>query len=544
MNECPGCGGPLEDDETFCPTCGMSIEPAPLPAAEPAPAPEAPDGEAAPEEAPAVSAPADEAGTRCPECGTLNPVGAQFCIQCRHSFSERATFFGMSWLVVPAVLGMILIVVAVAAFSFGFVGGEDVNKTPAGSAAQSGAAGAAQAALNQTRNVTPRNTTVAVTVANTTNATVNVTPTRTVDPNATPWNAQEGAGIFHEDGGTHYVGDSTEIQMLQQPKTPLGVGDGSGRATGPLAWVGMGNWSPGLVSLPAGDVQVVLMSKGTAAFILVDQRDNQVGFAAFQPPGGTTTVTVPQAGQYVIAFGTGNRTDNWSASVVLPGSSGQGSAPPVSSPETKVFSYAGTGGGMAGMLELTPGTVHVQLNADLMTMAYFKDNYGNALATVVAGPNPGGATVAITKAGTYRLDTWGTAAWTAQVTWTGPSTGTIPTVLPPTTVVWTPMPNNTTSAPLASPTPTTPSQLKFSGTGPATTSPFHLDALLARFQYTHGGSGLFAIRLFTKDGAFVELIDTETGPSAGVQVVSIETAGDYAVRIEADSNAAWTVTVS
>jgi hypothetical protein len=52
------------------------------------------------------------------------------------------------------------------------------------------------------------------------------------------------------------------------------------------------------------------------------------------------------------------------------------------------------------------------------------------------------------------------------------------------------------------------------------------------------------MRLYTKDGAFVELIDTETGPSAGMQVVSVDTAGEYVVRIEADANAGWTVTVS
>ncbi len=286
-----------------------------------------------------------------------------------------------------------------------------------------------------------------------------------MDPNSTPWNAAEGSGIYHTEGGTHYVGVSNEIMLKRKEAAatptpvPVGFGDGSGHATGPLSWVGTGNWSPGFVTLPAGDAQVVVLSQGTTAFILADPSGNQVGFGAFPPPGGQYTVPVKEAGGYVIAFGTANATDSWSATVLLPGSGGgQVVVPPVPTPNTQVLSFAGTGGGSPGSFNLTPGTVHVALTADQMTMAYIKDPWGVTLSTTVAGPYPGGSTVAITQAGTYRLDVWGPGAWSAVVTWTGtPGTGsfTLPTTQPVTTLTpWNATAATTTTTVTSIPTTT------------------------------------------------------------------------------------------
>ena len=383
-----------------------------------------------------------------------------------NAFGGPNTIFGVHWVVIPAVLLVLLVVVVAMAFSGGLVGGGDVNTTPAGGAATSGANGTVQQVLNQSRNVSLQNTTEVVGARNNTStrnttATLNATPTRTVDPNSTPWNAAIGAGIYHTEGGTHYVGPSNEIALKQReakmtptPASLTGWGEGSGHATGPLSWVGTGNWSPGFIDLPAGDAQVVLLSQGTSAFILADESDARAGFGVFLPPGGTYTVPVPQAGRYVIAFGTANKTDTWSATVLLP-SGGQAAAPPVPTPNAQIFTYAGNGGGSPGSFNLTPGTVHVALTADQMTMAYIKDPWGVTLSTAVAGPYAGGSTAVISKTGTYRLDVYGTGAWTAVVTWTGtPASGapTVPTVRPVTTLTpWiaTATPTTNATAPAA-----------------------------------------------------------------------------------------------
>lgn len=444
MTECPGCGKPLEGDEETCPACGASIG-GDVPAPSPGPAPEETGGEAVPSVEP-LADDGDGSGKLCPACGVLNPADAQFCVQCGHAFAGRTPFLGAGWLVIPAVIAVVLIVALVAAFSLGFVGAAPKAKPHvSNNSAISGANGTVQDVINQTRNTTYSNATEVVGARNNTTernatSTLTLTPTRTVDPNSTPWNAAEGSGIYHTEGGTHYVGVSKEIALKRKEAaatpTPVlaGFGDGSGHATGPLSWVGTGNWSPGFVSLPAGDVQVVVLSQGTTAFVLADPSGDQAGYGVFPPPGGQYTVPVREAGQYVIAFGTANATDSWSATVLLPGSGGeQAVVPPVPTPNTQVLSFAGTGGGSPGSFNLTPGSVHVALTADQMTMAYIKDPWGVTLSTTVAGPYPGGSTVAITQAGTYRLDVWGPGAWSAVVTWTGtPGTGsfTLPTTQP------------------------------------------------------------------------------------------------------------------
>ncbi|HIH03397.1 MAG TPA: hypothetical protein HA263_05960 [Methanoregulaceae archaeon] len=427
MTECPGCGGPLAGDEETCPACGASIE-----GGGASPAPAEPGAEVVPSVEPQAE---NGSGKLCPECGALNPAEARFCVGCRHGFAGRAPFLGAGWLVIPALIAVVLIVAAVAAFSFGFVAPGPKAGTPVNnSSAISGANGTAHDVINQTRNVSRQGATEVIAARNGT-ATMNVTPTRTVDPNSTPWNGADGAGIYHTEGGTHYVGISGEIMQKRREAsatpTPVsvGFGDGSGHTMGTLSWVGTGNWSPGFIDLPAGDAQVVLLSQGATAFILADPSGNHVGFGAFLPPGGTYTVPIQQAGRYVIAFGTANATDSWSATVLLPGSGGgQVAAPPVATPATQILSFAGTGGGSPGSFNLSPGTVHVALTADQMTMAYIKDPWGVTLSTTVAGPYAGGSTVAITQAGMYRLEVWGTGTWTATVTWTAPASAGAATV--------------------------------------------------------------------------------------------------------------------
>ncbi|MEN6342664.1 MAG: zinc ribbon domain-containing protein [Methanospirillum sp.] len=543
MTECPGCGGPLEGDEETCPACGASTGVGPEAGAEVVPSvePEAGNG---PEKL-------------CPECGALNPAEARFCVGCGHGFAGKKPFLGAGWLAIPAVIAVILVVAAVAAFSFGFVGAAPkTGPTVNNSSAISGADAAAKQVVNQSRNVTNTTHSNATEVVNATNATgtPTVTPTRTVDPNATPWNAAEGAGIYH-DGGTHYVGVSKEIRAHRPTETPLPYsgGDGSGHATGPLSWVGTGNWSPGFIDLPAGDAQVVLLSKGATAFVLADPSGSRVGFGAFLPPGGTYTVPV-EAGRYVIAFGTANATDSWSATVLLQGSGGQAAVPPVATPATQVLSFAGTGGGSPGSFNLTPGTVHVQLSASQMTMAYLKDQWGATLSTTVAGPSEGGSTVAITRAGTYRLDVWGTGAWSATVTWTGPTgttAATLPTVVTPASIISIPPTTqisfgpsvSVTSTPTAAVTAATtvPSQtsLSWSGSGSNVTPFFALQA------------GVYKISAKTDSGVVITLRDS-LGNIAGLylpvvnegsEIFHVDDTGSYVLDIQGDEHL-WTISIS
>jgi hypothetical protein len=82
---------------------------------------------------------------------------------------------------------------------------------------------------------------------------------------------------------------------------------------------------------------------------------------------------------------------------------------------TVVPSLTFSSGGASPIFNLTPGTVSIVISADQMTMAYLRDLAGVTWATVVAGPNPGATTVAIGRAGQYRLDIWGFGNWTAIV---------------------------------------------------------------------------------------------------------------------------------
>ncbi len=544
MTECPGCGGPLAGDEPSCPACGASIERDP-------PTLEEADAEIVPSVEPQGG---DEPGKLCPECGALNPAEARFCVGCRHGFAGRRPFLGVGWMVIPALIAVVLVVAVVAALSFGFVSlGPRAPPPVNNTSAHTGANDTAQQVLNQSRNVSHQNTTEVIAARNGT-GTLTATPTRTVDPNATPWNAADGAGIYHTEGGTHYVGDSAEIRAHRPTPTPLPYsgGDGSGHATGPLAWVGTGNWSPGFIDLPAGDAQVVLLSQGTTAFVLADPAGTRVGFGGFLPPGGTYTVPIAEAGRFVIAFGTANATDSWSATVLLPGSGGgQPAAPPVATPATQILSFAGTGGGSPGSFNLSPGTVHVALNADQMTMAYIKDPWGVTLSTAVAGPYAGGSTATITQAGTYRLEVWGTGTWSATVTWTAPEStaaataATVATLAtPPATLLATDTTPAITTTPASIATTTATGPMSLEGTGPNTTAPFYLNAMMTRFQYTHAGTGHFSLNLSSTDGQYVNQLENFTGPLAGEQVVTIEKAGQYVLRVEADPGADWTVAVT
>ena len=145
---------------------------------------------------------------------------------------------------------------------------------------------------------------------------------------------------------------------MRQTPFLTGYGDGSGHAT--VRCRGRhGQLVAGFIDLPAGDCEVVLLSQGTTAFVLVDEADERASLGIFPPPGGRYTVPIPEAGRYVIAFGTANTTDSWSASILPPGDV-EHASPPVPTPNMQV-SYAGTAGvprdvHYAGTVRLLHGT--------------------------------------------------------------------------------------------------------------------------------------------------------------------------------------------
>ena len=133
------------------------------------------------------------------------------------------------------------------------------------------------------------------------------------------------------------------------------------------------------------------------------------------------SVTVPRDGDFD-RDGAANVSDGWKARIITPTptvTSPGTISPALPSPATVTLSYAGNGGGVMPAVNLSPGTVSVRLSADQLTMAYLRDSSGATLSTTVAGPNPGGSTVLITRPDQYHLEVWGTGAWSATLTWTG-----------------------------------------------------------------------------------------------------------------------------
>lgn len=444
MRECPACGGAVPRDFERCPECGARMESVPgaisgpIPGEDPGPEPPAPEPGVAPDTPP--SPPADLV---CPECGRSSPAGAQYCIYCRYAFDEekkRAPWRTYA-LIAVAILAVFLAVL-VAALLLGILPGEPTPASPAADAARAGAAALVSptaahlnANLSAERTPMPINQSVgarptpSLRANNSTTATVTPVPNGTLSRYIQNLEGSGGGSGGRSPGGhlgsglySSVRGGPVTTPVPRTPEYPTPRAGGFGYPVGPLAWEGWGNWSPGYVPLPAGPASVVVESPGTTAVVLADPLGVLLGLSVVSPPGGTFSVTVPRDGDFLIGIGAANVSDGWKARIITPTptvTSPGTISPALPSPATVTLSYAGNSGGVMPAVNLSPGTVSVRLSADQLTMAYLRDSSGATLSTTVAGPNPGGSTVLITRPDQYHLEVWGTGAWSATLTWTG-----------------------------------------------------------------------------------------------------------------------------
>lgn len=417
-------------------------------AASASPAPPVPEN--SPESEPDELAPAPDAdatrsvasGVICPECGRASPEGAQYCIYCRYAFGEekRRPAWQIYALIAGSVLAVLLVAI-VAVLLFGGLPGEETTNSSAANAARAGAAAfVSSAPTNSTGTanltVTPQVTNGSVTIRSSpslraNNSTPSPVPTT---PNGTLSRYIQGAEGSGGRGGrspgghlgsglySSVRGNPVTTPVPRTPEYPTPRAGGYGYPVGPLAWEGWGNWSPGSVPLPTGPALFVVESTGTTAVVLADRLGTLLGLSIVSPPGGTFSVSVPRDGEYLVGIGAANVSDGWKARIITPtptvSSPGTVSST-LPSPATETLSYAGTGGGVMPAVNLSPGTVSVQLSADQLTMAYLRDSSGTTLSTTVAGPNPGGSTATISRADQYHLEVWGTGSWSATITWVG-----------------------------------------------------------------------------------------------------------------------------
>ena len=212
--------------------------------------------------------------------------------------------------------------------------------------------------------------------------------------------------------------------MTPTPASLTGWGEGSGHATGPLELGRVRQLVAG-VHRPAGRRRAGGPALAGDDRVRPGRRERYPGRVRRLPAAGRDVHRAGAAGRPVRdRLRHGERDGH----LVRDGPAARAAGRPRRRPSRRrtrrSSAYAGTGGGSPGSFNLTPGTVHVALTADQMTMAYLKDPWGVTLSTTVAGPYAGGSTAAVTQTGTYRLDVYGTGAWTAVVTWTGtPASG-------------------------------------------------------------------------------------------------------------------------
>jgi len=568
MKECPGCGGAVPADFEQCPACGERMERAALSPPDVQPEPASVPEESTSEPLPAAS-PQDAQGLICPECGRTNPVGARFCIYCRHVFGEEeAQPDRRRRLLLLAGVGAFLVVAMVAALFLGGFVDLKAPDSPSAAAAKAGAAAVASPAQNLSRPGTTLSTAALTTNGSTSPlSTARANSTGTPDLTPAPVGTlsryvQNAGGSGGGGGGSHggSLGSGLYSSVRGRTVTPTPAPSGSqpvalptdgpsvggyGYATSPLAWAGWGNWSPGSVRLSRGVSSIAVASSGTTAVILVDGSGAALGLAAFVPPGGTFEISVPGDGDYVLAIGAGNVTDTWTVSVLTATPTVTSSQAPVSpAQQTVTQTFSGTGGQSPPAFNLSPGTVSVQLSADRMTMAYLKDSAGTTLSTTVAGPNPGGSTTALARAGEYRLEVWGTGTWSATVTWTGAAvTGTAVSTVPPGTATstapsanTTPPPIATTTAPSATVTTAAPQPLSWSGTGAQATPFFDLQAGVYQIAVESEGW----VDLYLLDDQGVNVGGSLVFERGGTRSVEIGRPGPYIMDIQG-SEQPWRV---
>ncbi len=570
MKECPGCGEAVPADFEKCPSCGERMEGTAPPPADrlPNPVPE----ESASEPVSASPPPAPP-GVICPECGRTSPAEAQFCIYCRYAFGEeKADSTRKKRLLILAGVGAVLVIAVVAVlFLGGFIGEKPLDPAPT-VAAKAGAAALASPAPNLSRpDTTASTSTLLPSAARADNSTPGGTLTPVSNTTLSRYiqnaggSGDGGDGAVVSRGGHLGSGLYSSVRGRTPTITPIPTTswrpvtlptvepstDGYGYATGPLSWAGWGNWSPGYVHLTQGAASVVIASSGTTAVILVDETGTQLGLAAFSPPGGRFGIAVPEDSDYVLAIGAGNVTDTWTVSILtatptVASSPSQAAGQPTQQTETRTFS--GNGGGSMPGINLSPGTVSVQLSADQMTMAYLKDSSGTTLSTTVAGPNPGGSTTTLTKADQYHLEVWGTGTWSATVTWTGVATATStaittvattsPLTTTPTTVVTTAPTATPTSTPITTATTAGQQSLSWSGTGAHATPFFDLSAGI--YQIGVESDGL--VNLYLLDSMGEHIGGSLTFEDGGTRSIDIEKPGSYILDIQGNENP-WRVSI-
>jgi hypothetical protein len=77
---CPECGARLDPNDAICPLCGADV-------ADPKPTPEPDTPTVAGTDPIVASAPVGSSEVLCPSCGTRNPAGARFCLNCGTALS-------------------------------------------------------------------------------------------------------------------------------------------------------------------------------------------------------------------------------------------------------------------------------------------------------------------------------------------------------------------------------------------------------------------------------------------------------------------------
>ena len=234
------------------------------------------------------------------------------------------------------------------------------------------------------------------------------------------------------------------------------------------------------------------------------------------------------------------------------------------------LSWSGEGTYVTDPFALEAGTIYVQVNAGVLTMAQLRDVAGTAIGIATAGPQPSNTTVRVPAAGTYRLEVWpfGSGPWAVTISYVASPTA-VPTVSPVTVTTAVPTANNTTEVPTTgtvSPAPTTSENLTTATTEPTTTVPtqaptptptqesrsfssngtvatpsFHLNEGLAVFTYESSGTGPFSVTL-VGSGETVIVSATEGPVARSSKGIVVPATGSYLLNVA--STGTWEVSIA